>query len=171
MLESIKKLRALTSLGVSDCKKALEESNGDFDKALELLKKRGIEINEKRKDRIASQGVIEAYIHFNNKVGALVEVNCETDFVANTDVFKNFAKDIALQVAATEAKYIKKEDIPEEKLKEIEDLDKFIKEYCLLNQQFIKDPTITINEYLNSIVSKTGEKVVIKRFVRFVLGE
>jgi len=171
MLELIKKLRDLTSLGISDCKKALEESNGDFNKALDLLKKRGIEVSEKRKDKIATQGVIEAYIHFNNKIGVLVEVNCETDFVANTDVFKNFAKDIALQIAATEVKYIKKEDIPEERLKEIDDIDKFVKEYCLLNQQFIKDPTTTIGEYLNNIISKTGEKIVIKRFVRFVLGE
>jgi elongation factor Ts len=170
-LEQIKKLREKTSLGINDCKKALEEAGGDFEKALTILKKRGIEIMEKKAQKVTSQGIIESYIHFGGNLGSLVEVNCETDFVARTDIFKKFAKDIAMQVAATNPKYIKREDIPQGEKEKIEDIDEYAKENCLLEQLFIKDNKLTIKDYLQQIISQTGENITIKRFIRFSLGE
>lgn len=170
-VEKIKKLREITSLGINDCKKALEESQGDLDGALKILKEKGISILEKRGARTADFGLIDAYVHFSGDLGSLVEVNCETDFVARTDVFKKFVKDLALHIAATIPLYIKREDIPEEKLKEIENLDEYAKEKCLLEQPFVRDPSKTISDYLKEIVSQTGENIVIKRFCVFSLGE
>jgi len=170
-LEQIKKLREKTSLGINDCKKALEEAGGDFEKALTILKKRGIEIMEKKAQKVTSQGIIESYIHFGGNLGSLVEVNCETDFVARTDIFKKFAKNIAMQVAATNPKYIKREDISQEEKEKIEDIDEYAKENCLLEQLFIKDNKLTIKDYLQQIISQTGENIAIKRFIRFSLGE
>lgn len=170
-LDKIKKLREITSLGISECKKALEEGEGDFDKALAILKKRGIEIIEKKKNRQTSQGLIEAYIHFGGNLGALVEVNCETDFVAHTDIFKKFVKDIAMHIAAIGPRYIRKEDIPQEELKKIDNLEEYTKNFCLLNQIFVKDNSLTIEDYLKQVSSQTGENIVIKRFSRFSLGE
>ena len=170
-LSDIKKLRKLTSLGVNDCKKALSESKGDFDKALKILKSKGVQMLEKKGSRATGQGVIDSYVHFGGNLAALVEVNCETDFVARTDVFKKFVKDIAMQVAAANPEYIAKEDIPEDVLKDAKNKDEYIKQYCLLKQAFIKDSKLLVGDYLQDTVSQTGENIVIKRFVRFSLGE
>ncbi|MCD6583272.1 MAG: elongation factor Ts [Candidatus Omnitrophica bacterium] len=170
-IEKIKKLRELTSLGIGECKKALYDAGGDVEKALEILKKRGIELREKKKERTTSQGLVEAYIHFGGNLGSLVEVNCETDFVAHTDVFKKFVKDIAMHIAAADPKYLDKEDIPKEELKVVNNIEEYAKSHCLLQQPFIKDNSLTVGDYLNQVISQTGENIVIRRFVRFSLGE
>ena len=170
-LSDIKKLRKLTSLGVNDCKKALSESKGDFDKALKILKSKGVQMLEKKGSRATGQGIIDSYVHFGGNLAALVEVNCETDFVARTDVFKKFVKDIAMQVAAANPEHISEENIPKDVLKNVKNKDEYIKRYCLLAQAFIKDNKFSVGDYLRDIVSKTGENIVIKRFVRFSLGE
>ncbi|MBD3245420.1 MAG: elongation factor Ts [Candidatus Omnitrophica bacterium] len=170
-VEDVKKLREMTSLGVKDCKNALQEASGDVDKALTILRQKGIRMMEKRQGRVAQQGRIESYVHFGGNLGVLVEVNCETDFVARTDVFKAFTKDIAMQVAAASPVYVSREEIPESEAEGVKDIEAYAKQYCLLDQQFIKDSKLTIAEYLKNIVSQTGEKVVIRRFVRFVVGE
>lgn len=168
-LPDIKKLREMTSLGINECKKALQETKGDFDKALSILKEKGAQIIDKKKDRVTSQGLIESYIHFGGNLGSLVEVNCETDFVAHTEVFKKFVKDIAMQVAAVNPKYLSKDDVSKEELSKSDDAEAYIKEYCLLEQFFVKDNSLTIAEYLRQVVSQTGENIVIKRFCRFSL--
>jgi len=170
-LDSIKKLRKLTSLGVNDCKKALSESQGNFEQALKILKSRGVGMLDKKSSRAAFQGLVDSYIHFGGSLGALVEINCETDFVARTDVFKKFVKDIAMQIVAAAPEYIKKEDIPEEILSEVKNLEEYVKQYCLLEQSFIKNNKLSVRDYLHEVVSQTGENIVIKRFVRFCLGE
>ncbi len=170
-LTEIKKLRELTLLGINECKKALQKAEGDFDKALKILKERGAQIMDKKSGRQTSQGLIDAYVHFGGNLGAIVEVNCETDFVARTEVFKQFVKDVAMQVAAACPDYIKREDIPEVELKEINNVDEYAKDKCLLDQMFIKDNKLTMGQYLRDAVSKTGENIVIKRFTRFMLGE
>lgn len=170
-LSDIKKLRELTSLGINDCKKALSESKGDFDKALKILKSKGIQMLEKRSSRTTGQGRIDSYVHFGGNLATLVEVNCETDFVARTDVFKKFAKDIAMQVAAANPEHIAKEDIPKDVLESAKNKDEYIKQYCLLEQTFIKDSKLSVGDYLRDTVSQTGENIVIRRFVRFSLGE
>jgi len=168
-MTEIKKLREMTSLGISECKKALHDSRGDFDKALAILKEKGASIMEKKKDRTTSQGLIEAYVHFGGNLGSLVEVNCETDFVARTEVFKKFTKDIAMQVAATNPRHLNKESIPADELSKIGDAGQYSKEHCLLEQPFIKDNSLTVEQYLKQVISQTGENVVIKRFARFSL--
>ena len=170
-LDSIKKLRDLTSLGINDCKKALAESKGDFNKALKILKNKGIQMLAERGSRATLQGSIDSYVHFGGNLAALVEVSCETDFVARTDEFKEFVKDMAMQVAAANPEYIKKEDISKETLAEIKNPDEYVKQYCLLDQTFIKNSKISVRDYLQEVVSQTGENVVLKRFVRFSLGE
>ncbi|MBU0693626.1 MAG: elongation factor Ts [Candidatus Omnitrophica bacterium] len=170
-LMEVKRLRETTSLGINDCKKALEEAEGDFDKALQSLKKKGIQVAKKKGGRVASQGLIEAYVHFAGNLGAIVEVNCETDFVARTDIFKKFVKDIAMQVVAANPKYIKKQDIPQGELANLENVDVFVKESCLLEQTFIKNSSITIEEYLQDVIAQCGENILIKRFTHFSLGE
>jgi elongation factor Ts len=170
-VDDIKKLREITSLGVNDCKNALKEAAGDFDKALNILQGRGVRLMEKKQHRVTSQGRIDAYVHFGGNLAAMVEVNCETDFVARTDRFKSFVKDIAMQVAAASPFYVKREDIPEDLLKDIEDVEGYVKEKCLLEQVFIKDGKMTVRQYLQEVISQTGENVVIKRFTRFGLGE
>lgn len=169
-VDNIKKLRELTSLGVGDCRQALMESEGNFDKALDILKKKGAQVSEKRGARKVSQGIIESYVHFGGNLGALVEINCETDFVARTEVFKKFAKDLAMQVAAAAPAYVKREDIPQDVLSQIKDLEVYVKESCLLEQAFVKDNSMTIGAYLTSVISQTGENVIIRRFSRFSLG-
>lgn len=168
-VDDIKRLRELTLQGISDCKKALIESDGDFHQALALLKKRGAEVLAEKKDRVTSQGLIEAYVHFGGNLGALVEVNCETDFVARTPVFKQFVKDLAMHIAATNPKYITKDDIPKDELDKINNLDEYIKENCLINQPFVKDSSKTIDDYLKEVITQTGENIVIRRFARFSL--
>ena len=170
-LDKIKRLREATSLAIGECKKALEEAGGDFDKALTVLKNKGVEILEKKKQRQASQGLIEAYIHFGGNFGALVEVNCETDFVAHTDVFKKFVKDLAMHIAAAHPSFVKKDDIPRDNLASIGDLDGYALEHCLLSQPFVKDTSLTIQQYLEQVISKVGENVIVKRFTRFEIGE
>ena len=170
-LSEIKKLRELTSVGINECKKALEEAEGNFDKALQILKKRGIHVMEKKRERVTSQGLIEAYVHFGGNLGALVEVNCETDFVARTAAFKKFVKDLSMHVAAINPRYIKREDISQDVASTIENIDDYAKEHCLLEQFFVKDNAITVGDYLRDVISQTGENIVIKRFARFFLGE
>lgn len=167
----VKELREATCCGVIDCKKALEETGGDLEKAKKVLMKRGLEIAAKKASRVASQGRVEAYVHLGCKIGVLVEVNCESDFVARNEDFTRFTKDIAMQIAAANPKYLKKEDVPAEVLTKTERKEEFIKAHCLLEQSFIKDPSLVIKDYLTSLVGKIGENIVIRRFVRFQIGE
>ena len=170
-LDAIKELRAMTSASISDCKKALQEAGGDIKKAIELLRKRGLEIAAKKQDRVAKEGRIEAYVHLGNKIGVLLEVDCETDFVAQNSDFCLFTKDVAMQIAACNPTYIKKEDVPAHIIKAVKDKEQFYKDNCLLEQVFIKDPNITIKDYLGSLVAKIGENIVIRRFIRYKVGE
>jgi len=170
-LESVKELRKITSASVSDCRNALQEANGDIKKAVGLLRKRGLELAGQRQERIAKEGRIEAYVHTGNKLGVLLEVNTETDFVAKNSDFSQFTKDLAMQIAASSPSYIKKEDVPREIIEKVKDKELFFKEHCLLEQPFIKDPNITIKDYLGDLIVKMGENIVIRRFVRYKVGE
>ena len=192
--EKVKSLRDKTGAGMMDCKKALAETDGNMDKAVEYLRKKGAATAEKRADRATNQGVVEAYIHAGGRIGAMVEVNCETDFVAKTDDFKSLARDIAMQIAAMNPQFIMREDVSKEtQEKELDiyrtqarnekkpdqivekiatgKLDKFFQETCLIEQTFIKDSGKTIKDLILDITSKTGEKITIRRFQRFHLGE
>jgi len=192
--DAVKKLREKTGVGLMDCKEALKHSDGDMEKAIDFLREKGLAKMQKRMGRVASEGSVAAYIHTGGKVGAIVEINCETDFVAKTDQFQNFVKDVAMQVTAANPLYVKREDIPQEhidrekaiyrnqalesgKPEKIIDkiaegkLEKFYQEVCLVEQTFIKNPDITIKGLLEELLVKTGEKIVINRFVRFQLGE
>jgi len=160
----VKELRERTSAGVMDCRNALAEVQGDLEKAAELLRKQGLARAEKRLERVAKQGLIEAYVHAGARIAAMVELNCETDFVAHTDEFKRLAHDLAMQIAARAPAYLSKEDIPEGS-----DLDP--KEACLLEQKFIKDEARTIRDIIMETASKTGENVAVRKFVRFELGK
>lgn len=175
MIDAIKKLREKTGAGMMDCKEALKEAGGDAKKALDILRKKGLSLAQKKSSRSAKEGLIQSYIHTNGKIGVLVEVNCETDFVARNEEFKGFVKDISMQIAAANPSFVKKEDVPKEiidKEKEImSDLDKFYQETCLLEQPFIKDPDIKIKDLLNELIAKTKENISIRRFVRYELGE
>ncbi|RKY96330.1 MAG: translation elongation factor Ts [Candidatus Hydrothermota bacterium] len=193
-MELVKQLRKMTGAGVLDCKKALEKTGGDLDKAVEELRKMGIAKAEKKMSREAREGIIDAYIHPGAKLGVLVEVNCETDFVANTAEFKDLVHNIALQIAATGPLAVSREQIPEEiveKEKEIYraqlegsnkpphiiekivegKLEKFFQEAALLEQPFIKDPQKTVGDLVKEYIAKFGENIVIRRFARFRLGE
>ncbi|PIS29874.1 MAG: translation elongation factor Ts [Candidatus Marinimicrobia bacterium CG08_land_8_20_14_0_20_45_22] len=190
----VKELRERTGIGMMDCKNALVEANGDSDKAVDILRKKGIAKAEKKADRKVKEGVILSYIHPGNKLGVLVEVNCETDFVARTDDFLTFVKGIAMHIAATSPIAIRREEIdpkvidkekeiyreqargqkkPEALLEKIAEgkLEKFYQESCLLEQPFIKDPQTTVKDYQTAIIAKIGENIYINRFVRFHLGE
>ena len=176
VMEDVKKLREFTSLGIMDCKKALEEAEGDFHKALDLLKAKGIQIAQKKSQRTVKEGVIEAYVHLGSKIGSMIELSCETDFVARTDEVKKFARDICMQVAATDPLYVKREDVPPETVhKYIEETgeteEDFYRKHCLLEQEFIKDVSLTVQDYLTALVSKVGENILIKKFVRFEVGK
>lgn len=170
-VDAIKELRDLTCSSVAHCKKALEDAKGDLKQAIILLRKQGLEIAAKKQGRAAKEGRIDCYIHHGNKIGVLLEVNCESDFVARNDEFIKFTKDLAMQIAATNPEYIKKEDVPEEVLKHEKDKEDYYKNNCLLEQVFVKDPSLTINDYLGNIVAKIGENVVIHRFIRYKIGE
>jgi elongation factor Ts len=170
-LELIKELRNLTSASITQCKESLREAGGDIKKAVELLRKRGLEIAAKKQDRMAKEGRIESYVHFGNKIGVLLEVDCETDFVARNSEFAQFTKDLSMQIAACNPLYIKKEDVPPNIIKQVKDKEEFYKNNCLLEQLFIKDASITIRDYLGSIISKVGENIVIRRFTRYQVGE
>ncbi len=190
----VKELREKTGAGMMDCKKALEASGGDEEKAMAWLREKGIAKAQKRAGKTASEGMIGSYIHMNGKIGVLVEINCETDFVAKSDKFQEFAKNVAMQIAAANPLYVSAEDVDEEVLqkeKEIYEkqakeegkpdkiipkivegkLKKFYKEVCLLEQPYIRDDSLTIQDLLNEMVSVLGEKIVIRRFVRFEVGE
>ena len=166
-LEAIKALREKTSASLNDVREALESAGGDEAKAFELLRQRGALIAQTRQGRTTGQGRIESYIHHNGRIGALVEVNCETDFVARTPEFLQFCRDVAMQVAATNPRYVRAEEIPAEARLSAEER----KEACLLEQPFVKDSATTIHDLLKALIAKTGEHVVIRRVVRFALGE
>lgn len=170
-VDVIKELRELTSCGVIECKKALEESMGDITKAKEVLRKRGLELAAKKVGRAAKEGRIEAYIHLGSKIGVLLEVNCETDFVARNEDFCRFTKDVAMHIAAVNPKYIKREDIPEDLRKQQANIDAFEKEVCLLEQPFVKDPQKSIQDYINAMIASVGENIFVSRFVRYKVSE
>jgi elongation factor Ts len=190
--DQVKQLRDMTGAGMMECKKALAETGGDLNKAVDALRKAGIAKAEKRADRAASQGRIESYVH-DNRIGVLVEVNCETDFVARTDDFRVLCRDLAMQVAAAGADYVRREEVPAERIEreraiykdqvknegkpaaiadKIVDgkLNKFYGEVCLLEQAFIKDDKIVVGDLVKQMSSRTGENIVVRRFARFRLG-
>jgi elongation factor Ts len=189
----VKELRERSGAGIMDCKEALKESNGDMEKASDYLRKKGLATALKRAGREASEGVVQSYIHMGGKIGVLVEVNCETDFVAKTPDFQEFAKNIAMHIAAASPLGVVPEDIsadvlerekeiyraqaremgkPENMLEKIIDgkMNKFYKDSCLLNQMYVRDTTLTIADVINDMIAKTGEKITIKRFARFQIG-
>ena len=192
--QSVRMLRQKTGLGMMDCKKALQETGGDSEKAIEYLRKQGLSAVEKRAGRDASEGLIQAYIHQGSRLGVLLEVNCETDFVARTDDFEEFAKDVAMHIAASQPLAVDREGIsadavereraiyleqaknegkPEHIAEKIVDgrMEKFYQENCLMEQVFVKNPDQTIGELVTEITAKIGEKITVRRFERFVLGE
>ncbi|GGF80109.1 elongation factor Ts [Paenibacillus albidus] len=192
--KAVKELRERTGAGMLDCKKALEEANGDITKAAELLREKGLSAAANKAGRIATEGVVESYIHAGGRIGVLVEINCETDFVGKTDSFKDFARDIAMQIAAANPRYVRREEVPQEEVEKEKEIlkaqalnegkpekivekmvegriSKFYEEYCLLEQSFVKDPDKTISQLLNEKISTIGENISIRRFARFELGE
>jgi elongation factor Ts len=162
-VEAVKELRKRTNVGIADCNKALLEMDGDMQKAIEFLKQRGAAIAEKKKDELVTEGVIETYVHHTKHIGALVELNCETDFVARTAEFKELAHDLAMQIAATSPRFIRSEEIPPDAEPEPQSV-------CLLSQPFIKDPTRTVQEIIAETIAKVGENIKVRRFARFELG-
>ncbi len=189
----IKELREITGAGISDVKDALTEANGDRDQALDLLRKKGMAKLAKKADRVAKEGIVESYIHAGGRIGALVELNCETDFVGRTDDFKNLAKELALHIAAANPLYVSREDVPEEVIaKEMEiykeqaagsgkpedvvtkmiegKLEKYFEESCLLEQPYVKDGSKKIADLIAESTAKMGENVQVRRFARFMLG-
>ena len=170
-LALIKELRGLTSASIAHCKKALEETGGDIKKAAIYLRKQGLEIAAKKQGVVRGEGRIEAYVHHGNKIGVLLEVNCETDFVARNSDFTQFTKDVSMQIAASTPSYIKREDVPKEIIEQEKDKEEFFKQDCLLEQAFVKDPNITIKDYLGSLIAKLGENIAIRRFTRYKVGE
>lgn len=192
--KDVAELRAKTNAGMMDCKKALVESNGDFDKAIIWLREKGMAAAAKKQSRIAAEGIVTSYIHMGGKIGVLAEINCETDFVAKTDEFQQIGHDIALQIAAASPKYVRVEEVPAEVLEKEKEIfmnqslnegkpaqiaekmvqgriKKFYQEVCLLEQAFVKDPSKTIAEYITEKTSQIGEKISIRRFVRYEMGE
>lgn len=192
--DQIKKLRELTGAGVLDAKRTLEEHNGNFDKALAVLKEKGLKAAAKKADRIARQGLVETYIHAGGKIGAMLELNCETDFVARTPDFRELAHDLALQIVATKPLYVSPDDIPPAALEELKKtyaaaavaegktsvladkivqgkIESYYQEVCLLRQPFIRDEGMTIHDLVQSKIAKLGENIVVRRFARFELGE
>jgi elongation factor Ts len=190
----IKELREKTGVGIMDCKTALKECDGNIEKAIEYLRKKGIATAKKRSSRTTSQGQVMSYIHAGGKIGVLVEVNCETDFTGKNEDFTNFVKDLAIQIAATSPIAIDRESIPQDILEKEREiyatqakesgkpekvigkivegkLKKFFSEACLLEQPFVKNPDITVQDLINEMIAKTGENIVMRRFVRYQLGE
>ena len=190
----VKELRERTQAGMMDCKNALVANNGDMDKAIEYLREKGLAASNKKAGRIAAEGMVDSYIHMGGKIGVLVEVNCETDFVAKTDTFKELVHDIALQIAASNPLFVAREDVPQANLdKEREILraqalnegkpekivdrmvegriEKYYKDVCLLEQPFVKNPDITVQDLINEAVLSSGEKISVRRFTRYERGE
>jgi elongation factor Ts len=187
----IKELREQTGAGIMDVKEALDEASGDKEKAIEILRKKGLAKQAKKADRVANEGIIDSYIHAGGRIGVLVEVNCETDFVARTDDFKNLVKEIALHIAASNPLYISPEDVPAEVIEKEKEIykeqfadkpaeviekmlegkiNKYLEEVCLLNQPYVKDQDKTIGELLAEATGKMGENIQVRRFARFMLG-
>jgi elongation factor Ts len=192
--DNVKELRQKTGAGIMDCKEALTECDGDIEKAVDFLRKKGMATALKRAGRGTSEGTVQSYIHMGGKIGVLVEVNCESDFVAKNDDFVNFSKNIAMHIAATNPDGILPEDVPEEVINREKEvyreqalemgkpekmidkivdgkLKKYYKESCLMNQPYVRDPNITIADLLNEVIVKIGENIKIKRFARFQIGE
>ncbi|MBO5394370.1 MAG: translation elongation factor Ts [Clostridia bacterium] len=192
--KDVAELRAKTNAGMMDCKKALSECNGDFEKAMVWLREKGIAAAAKKQSRIASEGIVTSYIHMGGKIGVLVEINCETDFVAKTEEFLEIGHDVALQIAAAAPKYVRIEEVPAEELEKEKEIlrnqalnegkpaqivdkmvegrvKKFYQDVCLLEQTFVKNPDMTIQAYINEKTLKIGEKISIRRFARFEMGE
>lgn len=192
--EQVKELREMTGAGMMECKKVLEETNGDKEKATELLRERGVVKAAKKAGRIAAEGLVESYIHGDGRIGVLVEVNIETDFAAKNPEFREFVKDVAMQIAANKPEYVKREDVPAEVVEKEKEIikaqalnegkpeaavekivagriDKFFAEACLLDQEFIKDPDKTVQQVLTEKIANIGENITIRRFVRFERGE
>ena len=187
----VAELRAKTGAGLLDCKKALDESSGSLDQAETILRKKGVASAAKKAGRSTSDGLVESYIHVGGKVGVLVEVNCETDFVAKTDDFKGFCRDVCLQIAAANPSYVRREEVPEADLAKERDiasaqlagkppaavqkivegkLEKYYSQVCLLDQPFVKNPDKMIKDVLTELIAKMGENMQVRRFVRFQLG-
>ncbi len=192
--QDVAKLRAQTGVGMMECKKALTDAEGDFEKAVVLLRERGLKAVDKKQGRIASEGLVASYIHMGGRIGVLVEVNCETDFVAKSENFQNLVKDIAMQIAAANPKYVREEEVEPSVLENEKEIlrvqainegkpaqivermiegriKKYYEEVCLLDQPFVKDPSMTIKQLLTEATLKIGEKLSIRRFVRYELGE
>ncbi len=192
--QMVKQLREKTGAGIMDCKEALTECGGDINNAFDFLRKKGLATAAKRAGRTMTEGIIESYIHLDSKLGVLVEVNCETDFVAKNDDFKKFTKNIAMHIAATNPVGIRQEDVPKEimdkekeiyheqvlemgKPEKIADkivegkLNKYLQENCLMNQPYVRNPEISITDLLNEMIAKIGENITIRRFSRFKIGE
>lgn len=192
--DMVKQLRERTGAGMMDCKKALGESNGDMEKAVEYLREKGLAAAAKKAGRIAAEGIVDAYIHGDGRIGVLLEVNIETDFAAKNEEFRTFVKDVAMQIAASKPEYIRREEVPSEAVEKEKEIlkaqalnegkpekivekmvegriDKFYKEICLLEQPFIKDPDKTVQQLLTEKISTIGENITIRRFVRFEKGE
>ena len=192
--QMVKELREKTGAGMMDCKKALLSADGDMEKAIQILREKGLADAAKKAGRAAAEGVVDAYIHMGGRIGVLIEVNCETDFVAKTEDFQQFVKDMAMQVAASSPKYVSRDEVPEEVLAKEREiyrnaalnegkpekildrivegrLEKFFKEVCLLEQPFIKDPDVTVEEVQKALVAKLGENISVRRFVRWERGE
>jgi elongation factor Ts len=190
----VKELRERTGAGMMDCKKALNEVNGNMEKAIDFLREKGLAAAAKKEGRIAAEGIVEAYIHGGGRIGVLLELNCETDFVAKTDEFKQFARDIALQIAAAKPLYLVKEEVPAEVLQHEKDIlkaqalnegkpekivekmvegriEKYYKEVCLMEQAFVKDPDKSISALILEKTAKIGERIVLRRFTRYEMGE
>lgn len=192
--KAIKELRDKTNAGIMDCKMALQESQGDMEEAIAYLRKKGLAIAMKRAGRAMTEGLIQAYIHAGNKIGVMVEVDCETDFVAKTEQFQEFAKNIAMHIAAANPLYLRREDVPPEVLEKEREIyraqaieagkpekvldkivegrvEKYYGEACLLEQNYVRDPNLKIQDVLNDLIAKTGENVSLRRFTRYHLGE
>lgn len=190
----INELRKSTGAGMLDCKKALEETTGDFEKAVDFLRKKGLAAAAKKAGRAATEGAVGTYIHAGGKIGVMVEINCETDFVAKTDNFQTFVKDIAMHIAAASPQFVRREEVPADVLEREKEIyrakaretgkpeniiekiiegqvNKFYADICLLEQAYVKDPDKTILQYLNETISKIGENMSIRRFTKYVLGE
>lgn len=171
-MEQVKELRDRTGAGILDCKKVLEQTDGDVNQALGLLRERGLQVAAKKATREAKEGRVEIYVHPGNKVVAMVELNCETDFVGRNDEFVQLARDIALHVAAMNPQYLRKEDVTEEALQgpEVTSPEKFYEENVLIEQPFVRQPNVTIGQKIQDTIAKTGENIVVRRFTRYEVG-
>ncbi len=192
--QDVMELRGRTGAGMMDCKKALTATNGDMEKAIDVLREKGLAAAAKKQSRIAAEGIVDSYVHMGGKVGVLLEVNCETDFVAKTDEFKELVHDIALQIVASAPEYVSRDEVKADHLEHEKEIlaaqarnegkpekiiekmvqgrvDKFYKEVCLLEQPFVKNPDITVEQLVNEKIAKLGEKISIRRFVRYKMGD